>query len=70
MRRCRDWVARSWSGTWAKIPPVSLQRASWLTVVVICLIAVVLLGVGGYTGYSITVGAVGIAAAVNLLPPE
>jgi len=48
---------------------VSLQRASWLVVVVICLIAVVLLGVSGYTGYSITVGAVGIAAAVNLLPP-
>jgi hypothetical protein len=48
---------------------MSLQRASWLTVVVICLIAVILLGIGGYTGYSITVGAVGIAAAVNLLPP-
>jgi hypothetical protein len=47
---------------------VSLERASWLVVVVVCLIAVVLLGVGGYTGYSITVGAVGIAAAVNLLP--
>jgi hypothetical protein len=48
---------------------MSLQRASWLVVVVVCLIAVLLLGVGGYTGYSITVGAVGIAAAVNLLPP-
>jgi hypothetical protein len=48
---------------------VSLQRASWLVVVAICLIAVVLLGLGGYTGYSVTVGAVGIAAAVNLLPP-
>ena len=47
---------------------MSLERASWLVVVVVCLIAVVLLGVGGYTGYSITVGAVGIAAAVNLLP--
>jgi hypothetical protein len=47
---------------------VSLERASWLTVVGICLIAVLLLGLGGYTGYSITVGAVGIAAAVNLLP--
>ena len=53
----------------AKIPAVSLERASWLTVVVICVIAVVLLGLGGYTGYSVTVGAVGIAAAVNLLPP-
>jgi hypothetical protein len=46
---------------------VSLSRASWLTVVVICAIAVVLLAVGGYTGYSVTVGAVGLAAAVNLL---
>ena len=49
---------------------MSLERASWLTVVVICMIAVVLLGFGGYTGYSVTVGAVGIAAAVNLLPPS
>jgi hypothetical protein len=45
---------------------VSLARASWLTVVVICAIAVVLLALGGYTGYSIVVGAVGLAAAVNL----
>jgi hypothetical protein len=35
--------------------------------VIICGISVVLLAVGGYTGYSIVVGAVGIAAAVNLL---
>jgi hypothetical protein len=46
---------------------VSLARASWLTVVIICAIAVVLLALGGYTGYSIVVGAVGLAAAVNLL---
>jgi hypothetical protein len=46
---------------------MSLARASWLTVVVICAIAVVLLALGGYTGYSVTVGAVGVAAAVNLL---
>jgi hypothetical protein len=45
-----------------------LARASWITVVAICGIAVVLLAIGGYTGYSITVGAVGAAAAVNLLP--
>lgn len=38
-----------------------------MTVIVVCLIAVVLLAVGGYTGYSIVVGAVGLAAAVNLL---
>ena len=47
---------------------MSLARASWITVIVICAIAVVLLAVGGYTGYSVTVGAVGLAAAVNLLP--
>jgi hypothetical protein len=46
---------------------VSLARASWLAVVVICAIAVVLLALGGYTGYSIVVGAVGLAAAVNLI---
>ena len=46
---------------------MTLQQGSWLTVVVICAIAVVLLAVGGYTGYSIVVGAVGLAAAVNLL---
>jgi hypothetical protein len=38
-------------------------------VVAICAIAALLLALGGYTGYSITVGAVGLAAAVNLLPP-
>jgi hypothetical protein len=46
---------------------VSLQQWSWLTVVVICALAVVLLAIGGYTGYSIVVGAVGASAAVNLL---
>ena len=56
------------SGTWAKIPAVPLARASWITVVVVCATAVVLFAVGGYTGYAITVGAVGAAAAVNLLP--
>jgi hypothetical protein len=47
---------------------VSLARASWIVVVSICTIAVVLFAISGYTGYSITVGAVGLAAAVNLLP--
>jgi hypothetical protein len=46
---------------------VSLARVSWMIVVAICAIAVVLLAIGGYTGYSITVGAVGLAAAANLL---
>ncbi|HET7484774.1 MAG TPA: hypothetical protein VFJ64_05290 [Solirubrobacterales bacterium] len=47
---------------------MSLARASWIVVVSICAIAVVLFALSGYTGYSITVGAVGLAAAVNLLP--
>jgi hypothetical protein len=55
------------SRTSAKIASMTLQQGSWLTVVIACGIAVVLLAVGGYTGYSIVVGAVGLAAAVNLL---
>jgi hypothetical protein len=46
---------------------MSLPRASWLAVVAICTLAVVLLAINGYTGYSIVVGAVGLSAAVNLL---
>lgn len=42
-------------------------RATWLTIVGACAIAVILLAINGYTGYAITVGAVGAAAAVNLL---
>jgi hypothetical protein len=40
-----------------------------MTVVGVCLIAAVLFAISGYTGYTITVLAVGGAAAVNLLPP-
>jgi hypothetical protein len=47
---------------------VSLARASWITVVAACAIAAILFAVGGYTGYAVTVTAVGLAAAVNLLP--
>ncbi len=36
--------------------------------VAVCAVAVVLFAISGYTGYAITVGAVGLAAAVNLLP--
>jgi hypothetical protein len=46
---------------------VTLEQGSWLAVVIICGIAVVLLAIGGYTGYSVVVGAVGLAAAVNLV---
>lgn len=45
---------------------MNLPRASWIAVVIVCLIAVLLLAVNGYTGYAITVLAVGVAAAVNL----
>ncbi len=45
---------------------MTLAQGSWLTAVIVCLIAVVLLAIGGYTGYSIVVGAVGLAAAINL----
>lgn len=45
---------------------MNVSRASWITVVVACLIAALLFLLNGYTGYSITVFAVGAAAAVNL----
>jgi hypothetical protein len=54
------------SGTSATIAAVSLERASWLTVVGICAIGAVLLAVDGYSGYAIVSGAVGLSAAVNL----
>ena len=47
---------------------MDLARGSWITIVTICLIAALLVAINGYTGYAITVAAVGIAAAVNLLP--
>ena len=45
---------------------MSLQRASWLTVVIICAIGALILALNGYVGYPIVVGAVGLSAAVNL----
>jgi hypothetical protein len=47
---------------------VSIARVSWIVVVGACAIAAVLFAISGYTGYTITVSAVGLAAAVNLLP--
>ena len=46
---------------------MSLARASWFTVVIICAIAAMILALDGYTGYSIVLSAVGLSAAVNLL---
>jgi hypothetical protein len=48
---------------------VPLARASWFTVVAVCAIAAISFAVSGYTGYTIVLIAVGLAAAVNLLPP-
>ncbi len=45
---------------------MDVARISWLSVIVACAVAVVLLALDGYTGYAITVAAVGAAAAVNL----
>jgi hypothetical protein len=47
---------------------VPIARVSWIIVVGVCAIAAVLFAISGYTGYTITVSAVGLAAAVNLLP--
>jgi hypothetical protein len=52
-----------------KLPTVTLARASWITVVVVCAIAAVLFAFSGYTGYATTLVAIGLAASVNLLPP-
>ncbi len=49
-----------------KIPSVSTSQIAWSVTVGICVIAAIVLVLNGYTGYSITVGAVGLAAAVNL----
>ncbi len=45
---------------------MDVPRASWIAVVIVCVVAALLLAINGYTGYTITVVAVGLAAAVNL----
>jgi hypothetical protein len=45
---------------------VTLERASWLTVVGACVIAALILAIDGYVGYPIVIAAVGASAAVNL----
>jgi hypothetical protein len=45
---------------------MDVPRLSWITVVVACVVAALLFLINGYTGYAITVTAVGLAAAVNL----
>ena len=46
---------------------MEFARVSWITVCRALRARRVLLAIDGYTGYSIVVGAVGLAAAVNLL---
>lgn len=43
-----------------------LARLAWLSTVVICLIAAVVLLTSGYLGYAGVVTAVGLSAAINL----
>jgi hypothetical protein len=45
---------------------MSLERASWLTVVGACVVAALVLAIDGYVGYPIVIAAVGASAAVNL----
>ena len=46
---------------------MSLERASWLTVVIACGVGALVMALSGYVGYPIVLAAVGLAAAVNLL---
>ena len=57
----------AWSRSLVQHSGVPLSRAAWLIVVAICALAVLLLALNGYAGYAIVLGAVGVAAAVNLL---
>jgi len=45
---------------------VPLAKAAWLTTVIACVIAVVVLAATGYLGYAATAGCVALAAAINL----
>jgi hypothetical protein len=45
---------------------VPLAKAAWLTTVIACTIAVVVLLATGYQGYAATVACVALAAAINL----
>jgi hypothetical protein len=45
---------------------VPLDKAAWLTTVVACVIAAVVLLLTGYVGYAATAACVAVAAAINL----
>lgn len=46
----------------------SLQRISWAITVGLCLIGALVLLLSGYQGYAALAAAVGLSAAINLLP--
>jgi hypothetical protein len=50
----------------ARIGDVPLSRIAWLTVVIACAIAVVILVLSHYRGYAGVVLVVGLSAAINL----
>jgi hypothetical protein len=45
---------------------VPLSRIAWITTVVICVVAAVLVLLNGYVGYFFVLLAVGASAAINL----
>ena len=45
---------------------VPLSRIAWITTVVVCVVAAILLFVSDYTGYGALALAVGVSAAINL----
>jgi hypothetical protein len=45
---------------------VDLARFAWLATVLVCLVAVVILGLQGYFGYAGVTLAVAVSAAINL----
>jgi hypothetical protein len=45
---------------------VPLDKAAWLTTVIACVIAGVVLALTGYFGYAATAGCVALAAAINV----
>jgi hypothetical protein len=64
-RSARSGVSAG-ADTVATIAVVTAPKIAWLTTVMVCLLAAVLLLVNGYVGYFGVVLAVGMAAAVNL----
>jgi hypothetical protein len=45
---------------------MDISRVAWISVIAACALAAIMFALNGYTGYAITVGAVGAAAGVNL----